>query len=151
MSLQVIGTLAEKGDFNALMAYTGQTGQKVDYMHLLQTQMMNNGPGAVALAKMLIKQSPPPVEVNVVTDLFLQRNMVREATGERVCAGQRQQHVLLPLACHSIDPAEIFKFAFALFLLSSRSLLNAIYLAPLLPLPCSLPGEHAYVTLALNT
>ena len=33
---KVIGTLAEKGDFNALVAYTGQTGQKLDYMFLLQ-------------------------------------------------------------------------------------------------------------------
>ena len=32
----MIGTLAEKGDFNALVAYTGQTGQKLDYMYLLQ-------------------------------------------------------------------------------------------------------------------
>jgi hypothetical protein len=33
---KVIGTLAEKGDFNALVAYTGQTGQKLDYLYLLQ-------------------------------------------------------------------------------------------------------------------
>ena len=33
---KIIGTLAEKGDFNALVAYTGQTGQKLDYMYLLQ-------------------------------------------------------------------------------------------------------------------
>ena len=39
---KVVGTLAEKGDFNALMAYTGQTGQKLDYMYLLQSLMMNN-------------------------------------------------------------------------------------------------------------
>ena len=41
---------------------------------------MNNPAGAVALAKMAIKQVPPPFEVNTVSDLFLQRNMVREAT-----------------------------------------------------------------------
>lgn len=35
-SAKVIGTLAEKGDFDALVAYTGQSGQKVDYMFLLQ-------------------------------------------------------------------------------------------------------------------
>ena len=35
---KVIGTLAEKGDFNALVAYTGQTGQKLDYMYLLQVR-----------------------------------------------------------------------------------------------------------------
>lgn len=40
----------------ALVAYTGQTGQKLDYMFLLQSLMMNNPAGAVALAKMVIKQ-----------------------------------------------------------------------------------------------
>lgn len=77
---KVIGTLAEKGDFAALMAYTGQSGQRLDYMLLLQQLMMNNPAGAVSLAKMAVKQVPPAVEVNAVTDLFLQRNMVKEAT-----------------------------------------------------------------------
>lgn len=77
---KVIVALAEKGDFNALMAYTGQSGQKLDYLYLLQSLMMNNPQGAVALAKMAAKQTPPPVEVNTVADLFLQRNMIREAT-----------------------------------------------------------------------
>lgn len=36
--------------------------------------------GAVALAKTIAKKTPPPVEVNVMCDLFLQRNMIREAT-----------------------------------------------------------------------
>ena len=146
---KVIGTLAEKGDFNALVAYTGQSGQKLDYMYLLQVQggdpgtamigfvsrsyarvvviraqkdatcsagrewlscpltcaeckaapwlscplkhpppspsaqslMMNNPAGAVSLAKMAIKQVPPPFEANTVADLFLQRNMVRPSLG----------------------------------------------------------------------
>ncbi len=46
---KVIGTLAEKGDFNALMAYTGQTGQKLDYLYLLQSLMMNNPQVRVSL------------------------------------------------------------------------------------------------------
>eukprot|EP00798_Chlamydomonas_sp_ICE-L_P023296 gene23296-30532_t len=79
-SAKVIGALAEKGDFDGLVAYTGQSGQKVDYMFLLQSLMMNNPAGAVSLAKMIIKQTPPPIDVNTIADLFLQRNMVREAT-----------------------------------------------------------------------
>jgi hypothetical protein len=47
---------------------------------LLQTLLMNNPTGAVALAKMAVKQSPPAIEVNAAADLFLQRNMVREGT-----------------------------------------------------------------------
>ena len=42
----------------------------------LQSLMMNNPAGAVSLAKMAIKQVPPPFDVNTVADLFLQRNMV---------------------------------------------------------------------------
>jgi clathrin heavy chain len=41
-------------------------------MFLLQSLMMNNPNGAVALAKMVAKQTPPPVDVNVMADLFLQ-------------------------------------------------------------------------------
>lgn len=69
---QVIATLAEKGDIQALIAYTNSTGQKLDYMYLLQSLMMNNPTGGVALAKMISKQVPPPVDVNVMADLFLQ-------------------------------------------------------------------------------
>lgn len=49
-------------------------------MNFLQSLMMNNPQGAVALAKIAVKMTPPAVEVNTVADLFLQRNMVREAT-----------------------------------------------------------------------
>eukprot|EP00879_Flechtneria_rotunda_P000465 GHRR01000566.1.p1 GENE.GHRR01000566.1~~GHRR01000566.1.p1 ORF type:complete len:1351 (+),score=578.78 GHRR01000566.1:197-4249(+) len=78
---KVIVALAEKGDMSALQAYTGQTGGQLNYLQLLQQLMMNNPSGAVSLAKMVAKQTPPPVDVNTMADLFLQRNMVREATG----------------------------------------------------------------------
>ncbi len=35
---KIIVALAEKGDMAALSAYTGQTGQKLDYMYLLQVR-----------------------------------------------------------------------------------------------------------------
>mmetsp|Transcript_18521 Transcript_18521/g.52003 ORF Transcript_18521/g.52003 Transcript_18521/m.52003 type:complete len:1694 (+) Transcript_18521:108-5189(+) len=79
-STKIIGALAEKGDISALVAYTGQTGQKMDYMFLLQSLMMTNPAGAVALAKMAVKQVPPQLDLNTAAELFLQRNMVREAT-----------------------------------------------------------------------
>jgi hypothetical protein len=34
--------------------------------------MMNNPSGAVSLAKMVAKQTPPPVDINTMADLFLQ-------------------------------------------------------------------------------
>ena len=37
-----------------------------------QSLMMNNPAGAVSLAKMVVKQVPPPLDVNTVADLFLQ-------------------------------------------------------------------------------
>lgn len=70
-----MASLAEKGDFEQLMAYSAQTGQTPDFMYLLQSMMMNNPTGAVALAKMISKQPNPPIETNTITDLFLQRNM----------------------------------------------------------------------------
>jgi hypothetical protein len=40
--------------------------------------MMNNPAGAVALAKMIIKQNPQPVDTNVMADLFLQAGLVSQ-------------------------------------------------------------------------
>lgn len=77
---KVIVALAESGDAAALSAYTGQTGQRLDYLALLQQLMMSNPSGAVSLAKMAVKQTPPAADANAIADLFLQRNMVREAT-----------------------------------------------------------------------
>jgi clathrin heavy chain len=58
---------------SALQAYTGQSGGSLNYLQLLQQLMMMNNPsGAVSLAKMVAKQSPPPVDVNTMADLFLQ-------------------------------------------------------------------------------
>jgi len=71
-SVQVIVALAEKGDMSALQAYTGQTGGSLNYLQLLQQLMMNNPSGAVSLAKMVAKQTPPPVDINTMADLFLQ-------------------------------------------------------------------------------
>jgi len=78
---KVIVALAEAGDAAALGAYTGQSGgQRLDYLALLQQLMASNPSGAVSLAKMAVKQTPPAADANAIADLFLQRNMVREAT-----------------------------------------------------------------------
>ena len=44
-------------------------------VQLLQQLMMNNPSGAVSLAKMVAKQTPPPVDINTMADLFLQVGM----------------------------------------------------------------------------
>jgi hypothetical protein len=92
---QVIVSLAERGDMSALMAYTGQSGTSLNYIQLLQQLMMTNPSGAVSLAKMAAKQVPPPAgcDTNSIADLFLQRNMVREATAFLLdaLAGERER------------------------------------------------------------
>ena len=47
-------------------------GYKPDYMYLLQRTMMDSPDAAVNLAKMIAKQPGPPIELNVIADLFLQ-------------------------------------------------------------------------------
>ena len=72
--------LAGKGDFQELMRFSGQAGYKPDYLYLMQRLMMDNPEAAVNLAKMIAKQPGPPIDLNTLADLFLQRNAVREAT-----------------------------------------------------------------------
>lgn len=55
-------------------------GYRPDYLYLLQRLCMDSPEGAVNLAKTVAKQPGPPIDLNTMADLFLQRNMVREAT-----------------------------------------------------------------------
>lgn len=66
--------------YRGFLNYFAVQGYKPDYMYLLQRTMMDSPDAAVNLAKMIAKQPGPPIELNVIADLFLQRNMVREAT-----------------------------------------------------------------------
>lgn len=77
---KVIESLAAKGDFDALMNYAKSQGYQPDYMYLMQTMMMSNPEAAVNLAKMVAKQPGPPIDLYTLTDVFLSRNAIREAT-----------------------------------------------------------------------
>ena len=77
---KVVEVLAAKGDFEQLGNYTRSSGAAPDYAFLLQRLLMDNPDAAVNLAKMIVKQPGPPMDINTIADLFLQRNMVREAT-----------------------------------------------------------------------
>lgn len=77
---KVVEALAAKGDFEQLAQYTRSSGASPDYLFLLQRLMIDNPDAAVNLAKMVAKQPGPPLDLNSMADLFLQRNMVREAT-----------------------------------------------------------------------
>ena len=77
---RVVEVLAAKGDFDQLATYTRSSGASPDYTFLLQKLMMDNPDAAVNLAKMISRQPGPPLDLNTIADLFLQRNMVKEAT-----------------------------------------------------------------------
>jgi clathrin heavy chain len=77
---KVVEALAAKGDFEALGQYTRASGAAPDYAFLLQRLMMDSPDAAVNLAKMVARQPGPPLDLNTIADLFLQRNAVREAT-----------------------------------------------------------------------
>ena len=62
------------------MRYSGQVGYKPDYLYLMQRLLMDSPEAAVNLAKMIAKQPGPPIDLNTLADLFLQRNAIREAT-----------------------------------------------------------------------
>lgn len=77
---RVVEVLAAKGDFEQLATFTRSSGAAPDYSFLLQKLMMDNPDAAVNLAKMVSRQPGPPLDLNSIADLFLQRNMVKEAT-----------------------------------------------------------------------
>ncbi len=77
---RVVEVLAAKGDFEQLVNYTQSSGANPDYAFLLQKLMMDNPDAAVNLAKMVGRQPQPALDLNTIADLFLQRNMVKEAT-----------------------------------------------------------------------
>ena len=77
---KVVAALASKGEFEKMGKYCEMANYKPDYSYLLQSTLMSNPQGAVNIALQIANQSPPPLDFNTVADLFLQRNMIREAT-----------------------------------------------------------------------
>ncbi|ONM20208.1 Clathrin heavy chain 2 [Zea mays] len=70
--------------FSVVTCYTSswfQVGYTPDYLFLLQTILRTDPQGAVNFALMMSQmEGGCPVDYNTITDLFLQRNMIREAT-----------------------------------------------------------------------
>jgi clathrin heavy chain len=72
---------AEEGNVDALVAATGgKPGEQPNYTYLLQNLLMSNPPGAVALAKAIIKQPGPPMDKATICNEFIQRQLYAEAT-----------------------------------------------------------------------
>jgi len=79
-SPKVVQLLAERGEFDKISKYTQQVGYTPDYSFLLQKCLLTDTQAAVNLAIQIAQLTPPPIDYNTITDLFLQRNLIREGT-----------------------------------------------------------------------
>ncbi|XP_066338917.1 clathrin heavy chain 1-like isoform X1 [Miscanthus floridulus] len=78
---KVVAAFAERREFDKILIYSKQVGYTPDYLFLLQTILRTDPQGAVNFALMMSQmEGGCPVDYNTITDLFLQRNMIREAT-----------------------------------------------------------------------
>ncbi|KAJ3703117.1 hypothetical protein LUZ61_006822 [Rhynchospora tenuis] len=78
---KVVAAFAERREFDKILIYSKQVGYTPDYLFLLQTILRADPQGAVNFALMMSQmEGGCPVDYNTITDLFLQRNMIREAT-----------------------------------------------------------------------
>ena len=74
---------AQLGQFDKIAQYCKQVQYQADWPYLLQLVLGSNPQAAVALAQNLVKPGPngrPLADVNVVTDIFIQRNLIQQAT-----------------------------------------------------------------------
>ncbi|XP_024467044.2 clathrin heavy chain 1 isoform X1 [Populus trichocarpa] len=78
---KVVAAFAERREFDKILIYSKQVGYAPDYLFLLQTILRTDPQGAVNFALMMSQmEGGCPVDYNTITDLFLQRNLIREAT-----------------------------------------------------------------------
>ncbi|XP_008369269.1 clathrin heavy chain 2-like isoform X1 [Malus domestica] len=78
---KVVAAFAERREFDKILIYSKQVGYTPDYLFLLQTILRADPQGAVNFALMMSQmEGGCPVDYNTITDLFLQRNLIREAT-----------------------------------------------------------------------
>lgn len=76
---KVIAAYVQARQFDQIVPFCQSVNYTPDYLYILQACMMNDPQGAVALAQHASK-TDSRLDYNTVADLFLQRNMVREAT-----------------------------------------------------------------------
>ncbi|KAJ7546238.1 hypothetical protein O6H91_08G031500 [Diphasiastrum complanatum] len=78
---KVVAAFAERREFDKILIYSKQVGYTPDYLFLLQSILRSDPQGAVNFALMLSQmEGGSPIDYNTITDLFLQRNLIREAT-----------------------------------------------------------------------
>lgn len=80
VSAKVVQAMVLRGKIEQMGKYCAQVGYTPDWLYLLQRTLQTDGQGAVQLALQIVQQDPPPLDLNQITELFLQRQMIREAT-----------------------------------------------------------------------
>ncbi|KAJ0021343.1 hypothetical protein Pint_32516 [Pistacia integerrima] len=78
---KVVAAFAERKEFDKILIYSKQVGYTPDYLFLLKTILRSDPQAAVNFALMMSQmEGGCPVDYNTMADLFLQRNLIREAT-----------------------------------------------------------------------
>lgn len=78
---KVVDLLAQTGQFDKIIAYAKRANFTPDYSTLLAKILPFSPPGALQLAQLLLNdESGPLVNANLVADMFMQKNLVKETT-----------------------------------------------------------------------
>ncbi|CAH8337295.1 unnamed protein product [Eruca vesicaria subsp. sativa] len=78
---KVVAAFAERREFDSILIYSEQAGYTPDYLFFLQTILRTDPQGALKFASIMSQMKGGcPLDFNTITDLFLQRNLIREAT-----------------------------------------------------------------------
>jgi clathrin heavy chain len=80
---KVVALFAELGQFDKIAQYCSQVSYQADWTNLLQLVMGRNPAAAVPFAQMLLApqaNGAPLADVGTIIDIFVQRNLVKEAS-----------------------------------------------------------------------
>ena len=79
---KVINCFMQKGEFDKIVTYATRVNYRVDYSYMLQQLVRSNPQGALEFAKKLVSNESGQqlIDANTVTDIFVNRNLLREAT-----------------------------------------------------------------------
>jgi clathrin heavy chain len=78
---KVVAVFAEAGQYDKIVTYCQSVGYSPDWSQLLQNVLATNRAGAQAFAAMLLgAEGGPMIDVTLVIDAFMSRNMVQETT-----------------------------------------------------------------------
>jgi len=77
---KAINCFIETGQVERAVAYAKKVGYQADFSMIMRNMVATNPEAAVPLAKNLLDNKPPLVDINVVVEVFLQHNKLQEIT-----------------------------------------------------------------------